>query len=68
MSSSAHSTLRLAVIPGDGIGRELLPAALAILDALGVVHEATLLEAGWDTFQRTGEALPPATLAVRSRL
>jgi homoisocitrate dehydrogenase len=54
--------LRLAVIPGDGIGRELLPAALETLDALGVAYRATRLEAGWDTFQHTGEALPGATL------
>ena len=58
----ATTRLRLAVIPGDGIGRELLPAALAALDALGVGYEATLLDAGWGAFERGGQALPPATL------
>jgi homoisocitrate dehydrogenase len=62
MSSSTHSTLRLAIIPGDGIGRELLPASLAALDALDVAYEATILDAGWETFERTGAALPGATL------
>jgi homoisocitrate dehydrogenase len=54
--------LRLAVIPGDGVGAELLPACLAALDALGVEHEALLLEAGWGAFEKHGRALPPATL------
>jgi homoisocitrate dehydrogenase len=54
--------LRLAVIPGDGIGCELLPACLEVLDALGVAYEATLHDAGWAAFERHGTALPPATL------
>jgi homoisocitrate dehydrogenase len=59
--------LRLAVIPGDGIGPELLPAALEALDALDVPYSATELEAGWAAFQKHGNALPPATLeAARS--
>src|SRR5687768_18524386 len=59
---AVSAALRLAVIPGDGIGRELLPSSLAALDALGVPHEVTLLEAGWGAFERGGEALPAATL------
>lgn len=27
---------RIAVIPGDGIGREVVPACLRVLDAVGV--------------------------------
>jgi homoisocitrate dehydrogenase len=56
------SPLRLAVIPGDGIGQELLPAALDVLAALGVEHVAVPLEAGWGAFERHGRALPEATL------
>ncbi|HVR30567.1 MAG TPA: isocitrate/isopropylmalate dehydrogenase family protein [Thermoanaerobaculia bacterium] len=54
--------LRLAVIPGDGIGTELLPAALEAFDALGIHYEAKLLEAGWEAFEKHGDALPGATL------
>ena len=54
--------LRLVAIPGDGIGRELLPAALEVFDALGVCYETTLHDAGWGAFERGGTALPPTTL------
>ena len=28
-------TYRIAVIPGDGIGKEVVPAAITVLDAVG---------------------------------
>lgn len=58
----ASRKLRIAMIPGDGIGREVLPAAQQVLEAAGVVAEYVQLAAGFETFQRTGNALPPATL------
>jgi homoisocitrate dehydrogenase len=59
--------LRIALIPGDGIGCEVVPAAQRVLDAAGVVAEYLHLDAGFATFQRTGNALPPETLeAARS--
>jgi homoisocitrate dehydrogenase len=53
---------RIAIIPGDGIGREVVPAAQQVLEAAGVKAEYLQLDAGFATFQRTGNALPPATL------
>jgi homoisocitrate dehydrogenase len=59
--------LRIALIAGDGIGREVVPAAQRVLEVAGVEAEYLHLEAGFETFQRTGNALPPATLeGVRS--
>lgn len=57
-------TLRIALIPGDGVGREVVPAARQVLDALALPIEYIELEAGWETFQRVGTALPPATLSA----
>ncbi len=54
--------LQIAMIPGDGVGREVLPAAQRVLDAAGVNADYVQLEAGFATFQRTGNALPPSTL------
>jgi homoisocitrate dehydrogenase len=56
--------LRLCVIPGDGIGQEVIPVALDVLRA--VLPEVSLChaEAGWGTFERTGTALPDTTLAA----
>lgn len=56
--------LRLALIPGDGIGREVIPAARRVLEATGAPLEFVELEAGWGAFERTGAALPAATLAA----
>lgn len=56
--------MHLCVIPGDGIGREVVPAALDVLRATGLPLEITEAEAGWECFQRTGTALPDTTLAA----
>ena len=57
----------LCAIPGDGVGQEVIPAALEILLAflpgLTVIHA----DAGWETFQKGGNATPSETLdAIRS--
>lgn len=60
-------TYRICLIEGDGVGREVIPAARRLLEALQLPLQFTTAEAGWDTFQRTGTALPEATIeAVRS--
>jgi homoisocitrate dehydrogenase len=56
--------LRIALIPGDGIGREVVPAARRVLEATGLALQFVELEAGWETFERRGVALPPETLAA----
>ena len=56
------AALQLAVIPGDGVGRELLPASIEVLKDLGVDADVELLEAGWGTFESQGQALPDVTL------
>lgn len=55
---------KLCVIPGDGIGREVIPCAVEVLQRVlpGLaIQEAA---AGWDCFTRTGDPLPPATVAA----
>ncbi|MBS1245686.1 MAG: 3-isopropylmalate dehydrogenase, partial [Chloroflexi bacterium] len=49
-------------IPGDGIGQEVIPAAAQALRALKLDLAFVEAEAGFDCFQRCGEALPTATL------
>ncbi len=55
---------RLCLIEGDGIGREVIPAARRVLEAMGLPLIFTEAEAGWETFQRTGVALPDVTIAA----
>ncbi|KAF2755230.1 Isocitrate/isopropylmalate dehydrogenase [Pseudovirgaria hyperparasitica] len=62
----ASRTLRIGLIPGDGIGREVIPAGRRILEALPSSHNLkftfTTLPAGFTTFQQTGVALPDKTV------
>jgi 3-isopropylmalate dehydrogenase len=52
----------IVVIPGDGIGQEVVPAAVEVLEALdGAVFEFTEYDAGDETLAETGEALPEET-------
>ncbi|ABU59521.1 isocitrate/isopropylmalate dehydrogenase family protein [Roseiflexus castenholzii] len=52
----------ILVIPGDGIGREVIPAAVAVLQATNLPLQFVEADAGWDCFQRCGDALPHETL------
>ena len=62
------STYVIAVIPGDGIGPEIVAVANAILTRLaeldGFRVQLTGYEAGAGAYQKYGEALPPETLAA----
>lgn len=53
---------RLCVIEGDGIGREVVPVAVAVLEKLLPTLQVTTAEGGWDCFKATGSALPEATV------
>ncbi|MFC4438888.1 MULTISPECIES: 3-isopropylmalate dehydrogenase [Natrialbaceae] len=54
-------THEIAVVPGDGIGREVTPAAVDVLDALEIDFEFVEADAGDAVQEETGEALPQET-------
>ncbi|MDQ6938452.1 MAG: 3-isopropylmalate dehydrogenase, partial [Actinomycetota bacterium] len=54
--------MRLAVIPGDGIGVEVTDEALKVLTALVPDVAATRYDLGAQRYHRTGELLPDAVL------
>lgn len=56
--------MRICIIPGDGVGQEVIPAAQSVLAALNVGLEFVRAEAGFEFFQKTGNAIPDATLAL----
>ncbi|MDE2690793.1 MAG: isocitrate/isopropylmalate family dehydrogenase [Acidobacteriota bacterium] len=60
---SAAAPVRLARIGGDGIGPEVVDAAVRVVDAVcGDRIEWIDAEMGWRAFERTGRALPEATV------
>ncbi|HEY9246572.1 MAG TPA: isocitrate/isopropylmalate family dehydrogenase [Candidatus Methanoperedens sp.] len=56
--------MKLAVIPGDGIGREVIPAALNVLDTFGLEIEKIPLEIGYGKWERTGSAITDEDIGV----
>src|SRR6059058_5900477 len=63
--SPSTGSLRLAVIPGDGIGPEVTAEALKVLEAVaptGVKFEPTRYDLGAERYLATGEVLPDSVL------
>jgi 3-isopropylmalate dehydrogenase len=54
--------MKLAVIPGDGIGIEVTEQALRVLDAVHPDVQATRYDLGAARWHRTGEVLPDSAL------
>jgi homoisocitrate dehydrogenase len=63
-AASAVPPFRILVLPGDGIGREVVPAAVRVLEATSLPFEFTLGEAGWACFEHHGASLPAETLVA----
>ncbi len=55
---------RIAVIPGDGVGPEVVASACRVHEALRPQDELLHLEAGFGTFETTGIALPEESFEV----
>ncbi|WP_026403861.1 3-isopropylmalate dehydrogenase [Actinomadura rifamycini] len=62
----ASRSIRLAVIPGDGIGPEVVAEGLKVLEAVapsgGLKFEQTTYDLGAARWHRTGETLPDTVL------
>ena len=53
---------RIAVLPGDGVGKEVVEAALLVLNRLNVDAEYLHGDIGWEFWRREGNALPDRTI------
>jgi homoisocitrate dehydrogenase len=56
--------MKLCVIEGDGIGHEVVPAAVAVLQQVAPDIEVVAAPAGWHYFQQHGTSLPDTTLEL----
>jgi len=61
---SGRRAKKVAVVPGDGIGPEVIESALSVLDAAGAEFEKVLVEVGFGRWKRTGVALSDDDLAL----
>jgi 3-isopropylmalate dehydrogenase len=56
--------MKIAVLPGDGIGREIVAEAIKVLRALGERFEFEFAEVGGAAVDACGKPLPEATLKL----
>jgi len=54
----------IVTMPGDGIGRIVLPEALRVLDAVGFDAEYIPADIGWEFWKSEGNALPERTIRL----
>lgn len=54
----------ICVIEGDGVGPEVIPAAVQVLRTVVPEVEIKTAEAGWATYEKHGTSLPEATIAL----
>lgn len=61
------SRKRIAVVPGDGIGKEVIPQALKVVEASGAAVEFTEFDWSADRYLRDGTTIPPDGFAILAR-
>src|SRR5450631_3696283 len=51
-------------MPGDGIGNQVLPEAIRVLDAVGFEANYVHADIGWEGWGNEGNALPQRTIKL----
>jgi len=67
VSSKNLNRKRIAVIPGDGIGKEVIPQAVKVIEATGAAVELTDFDWGADRYLRDQTTVPPDGFAKLAR-
>ncbi len=55
---------RIAVVPGDGIGQEVIPAALKVVKATGAAVDLTTFDWSADRYLKDGTTIPADGFAM----
>ena len=63
-TSKTKDKYQIAVVPGDGIGKEVMEATIFVLDSLDIDFDYVYAEAGDECLEKTGNALPAETLDI----
>ena len=56
--------MKIAILPGDGIGTEIVHEAVRVLDALGLEFESETALVGGAAYEAHGHPLPDSTLSL----
>ncbi len=57
-------THKIAVLPGDGVGKEVIEAAMIVLDEIALDAEYIYGDIGWEFWRREGNPLPERTIEL----
>ena len=63
-SKPKENKYKIAIIPGDGIGSEVMEATISVLNELDIDFDYTYGEAGDACLEKTGSALPQKTIDI----
>lgn len=55
---------RIAVLPGDGVGQEVVEAAMIVLDKLALDADYVYGDIGWEFWRQEGNPLPDRTIQL----
>lgn len=55
---------RIAILPGDGVGKEVIEAAKTMLDEISLDAEYIYGDVGWEFWRREGNPLPERTIGI----
>src|SRR5215831_17435250 len=58
---------KIAVVPGDGIGKEVIPAAIKVVEATSAAVEFTAFDWSADRYLKDGTTIPPDGFAMLAR-
>jgi len=58
------SKYHIAILPGDGVGKDVMDAANIVLDTIDLDAEYTKGDIGWEFWKKEGNALPDRTLSL----
>ena len=53
---------KIALMPGDGIGNDVMDAAKIVLDRIGLSADYVHADIGWEFWCKEGEPLPERTI------
>ncbi len=56
-------TYKIAVIPGPGIGGEVIPETIRLLENTDLKFDFSYMEVGYEVFKKTGKSVPDNVLA-----
>jgi len=55
---------RIAVLPGDGVGKDVIEAAMIVLEKIRLDAEYVKGDIGWDFWCEEGNPLPERTIEM----